>query len=73
MRKQVFELDGRAVTLYTDDSPQILFLQPVDAHDTELLDAEIEAMQDCVLPFALAAFEVRDWNRDLSPWEAPPI
>ena len=73
MRKQVFKLDGRAVTLYTDDSPQILFLQPVDEHDTELLDGEIEAMRDCALPFALAAFEVRDWNRELSPWEAPPV
>ena len=73
MRKQVFELDGRAVTLYTDDAPQILFIQPVDEHDTELLDAEIEAMRDCALPFALAAFEVRDWNRELSPWEAPPV
>ena len=73
MRKQHFELDGHAVTLYTDDAPQILFIQPVDAHDTELLDAEIEAMRDCVLPFALAAFEVRDWNRELSPWVAPPV
>ena len=25
MRKQYFELNGRAVTLYTDDEPQILF------------------------------------------------
>ena len=30
-------------------------------------------MQDCALRFALAAFAVRDWNRDLSPWEAPPV
>ena len=73
MRKQVFELDGRAVSLYADDAPQILFIQPIDAHDTELLDAEIEAMRDCALPFALVAFEVRDWNRELSPWEAPPV
>ena len=73
MRKQVFELDGRAVTLYEDDAPQILFIQPVDAHDTELLDAEIEAMRDCAWPFALAAFAVKDWNRELSPWEAPPV
>ncbi len=73
MRKQHFELDGRAVTLYPGDSPQILLLQPVDEHDTKLLDAEIEAMRDCALPFALAAFEVRDWNRELSPWEAPPV
>ena len=73
MRKQPFELDGRAVTLYAIDAPQILFIQPVDDHDTALLDAEIEAMLDCALPFALAAFAVKDWNRELSPWEAPPV
>ena len=73
MRKQRFELDGRAVTLYADDAPQILFIQPVDTHDTELLDAEIEAMRNCALPFALAAFAVKDWNRELSPWAAPPV
>ena len=73
MRKQVFELDGRAVTFYADDAPQILFIQPVDAHDAELLDAEIEAMRDCALPFALAAFAVQDWDRDLSLWTAPPV
>ena len=73
MRKQHFEPDGRAVALFTDDAPQILFIQPVDEHDTTLLDAEIEAMRNCVLPFALAAFEVKDWNRELSPWEAPPV
>lgn len=73
MRKQHFELDGRAVTLCADDAPQLLFIQPVDARDTALLDGEIEAMRDCTLPFALAAFAVRDWNRDLSPWEAPPV
>ena len=73
MRKQCFELDGRAVTLYADDAPQILFLQPVDKHDTGLLDAEIEAMRDCAMSFALAAFEIKDWNCDLSPWEAPPV
>ena len=73
MRKQVFELDGRAVTFYADDAPQIFFIQPVDAHDAELLDAEIEAMRDCALPFALAAFAVKDWDRDLSLWAAPPV
>ena len=73
MRKQHFELCGRAVTLYADDAPQILFIQPVDTHDMELMDAEIEAMRNCALPFALAAFAVKDWNRELSPWAAPPV
>ena len=73
MEKQSYPLDGISVTLYSAPAPQILFLQPVDEHDTELLDSEIDAMRDCELPFALVAFEVKDWNRDLSPWEAPPV
>lgn len=71
--KTSFQLDGISVTVYSTPAPQILFLQPVDEHDAELLDSEIDAMRDCALPFALAAFEVKDWNRDLSPWEAPPV
>lgn len=61
------------MTVYSTPAPQMLFLQPVDEHDAGLLDSEIEAMQSCALPFALAAYEVKDWNRDLSPWEAPPV
>ena len=30
-------------------------------------------MRNCALPFALAAFVVKDWNRELSPWAAPPV
>ena len=73
MEKQSFELAERRIVLFADEEPQILFLQPVDAHDAELPGRQIEAMRDCPLPFALAAFEVKDWNRDLSPWEAPPV
>ena len=73
MRKRILALDGREVTLHSAEAPQILFLHPADTHDTEQLDRLLKAMQDCALPFALAAFEVEDWNRELSPWEAPPV
>lgn len=73
MLSKTFELDGRLVRLYADEAPQILFLQPVDAHDAQLLDRQYDAMRCCALPFALAAFEVKDWNRELSLWEAPPV
>lgn len=69
----LFDLDGLTVTVYSAAAPRILFLQPVDEHDAELLDSELDALRDCDLPFALAAFELKDWNRDLSPWEAPPV
>ena len=73
MQKTSFDLDGVAVTLCAEEGPELLFLQPVDAHDAALLDREIAALGDVSRPFALAAFQVSDWNRDLSPWEAPPV
>ena len=73
MRKTNFDRNGVAVTLYAEERPELLFLQPVDAHDAALLDREIAALGAVSQPFALAAFQVADWNRDLSPWEAPPV
>lgn len=73
LRPADFELAGRRVWLSACERPEILFLQPVDEHDAGLLDREIAAMSGCALPFALAAFAVADWNRELSPWEAPPV
>lgn len=73
MNRQDFTLDGRAVRLYAGETPELLFLQPVDAHGEELLERQLAAMGGCTRPFALAAFEVKDWNRELSPWEAPPV
>ena len=73
MTEKMFELDGHRVRLYGTESPAILFLQPVDERDALLLEPQLEAMERCPVPFALAAFEVKDWNRDLSPWKAPPV
>ena len=73
MQKSIFELDGREVRLYREENPAILFIQPVDEHSAESTDRQFELMRDFQKPCALAAFEVADWNRDLSPWEAPPV
>ena len=69
MMKESFVLDGRTVLLFGDEMPEILFLQPTDAGET----LPPEAMCACGMPFMLASFEVKDWNRDLSPWEVPPV
>ena len=73
MPKQITDTDGRRLWLYGAEAPELLFLQPVDAHEAQQLEQQVEAMQSGGRPFALAAFEVSDWNRDLSPWEAPPV
>ncbi|MBR6028090.1 MAG: esterase [Clostridia bacterium] len=53
---------GRRVALHGDETAPVLLLQPVMREETVIPG-----------PFRLAAFEVEDWNRELSPWPAPPV
>ena len=49
-------------------------IQPVDDHDLELIESEATAIRRLAgQDFHLTAVRVRDWNRDLTPWEAPPV
>ena len=65
---------GRKCHIYDCGSPDVLLIQPVDDHDLEVLDSEVTGIVErCGAGFTLAAFEVNDWNADLSPWEAPPV
>ena len=73
MKEKCFDLAGRRVRLLCRDGAELLLLQPVDEHDARGLDRQWAAMAECPRPLALAAFSVEDWNRDLSPWEAPPV
>lgn len=60
--------------IYPSGKASICLIQPVDGHDSELLDkqvAEIKRITD--KPFILAAFLIGEWNKELSPWEAPAV
>ncbi|MBQ1553796.1 MAG: esterase [Clostridia bacterium] len=55
------------------DSDTVL-IQPVDDHDLEGIENEAELIaKNSGEDFRLIAVKVGDWNRDLSPWEAPPV
>ncbi len=59
---------------YGSPAADLVLLQPVDDHDLEGMDHEIEAIRSQLhKDFRLLAFKVEDWNRDLSPWEAPAV
>lgn len=63
-------LSGVNVALYSDNSPNFLLVQPVAKG--EIIDTEIKFLKEFTQkPFALAAFEVDDWNASLSPWAMP--
>ena len=60
--------------MHRDPKPSVLLVQPVDDSDMRGMDSLVEHVRrSCGVPFALAVLPVRDWNRDLSPWEAPPV
>lgn len=53
---------------------QDVLIQLVDDHDLAGMEKEIAAIQAATdVDFRLLALQVADWNRDLSPWTAPPV
>ena len=62
--------------IYEFGNPEsdIVLIQPVDSHDLEGIVHEFAAIQDhCDQEVRLLAAQVMNWNRDLSPWEAPAV
>ena len=72
--KNEISIDGRLCILYQDEAATHLLIQPIDEHDLELLDQEIEAIKKLSdKPFSLVAFMIKDWNQELTPWVVPAV
>ncbi len=73
MQKTEFTACGRECTAFACDAPEFLLLQPADEHDFGVLESEAAFIKaEAPAPFLLAAFRVKSWNDELSPWPAPP-
>ena len=60
--------------IYPSENASICLIQPVDARDSVLLGKEVEGIKSLTdKPFIFAAFLIEDWNKELSPWEAPAV
>ena len=74
MTKKEYTLSDRTCFLYQDEAAKHLLIQPIDEHDLEVLDQEVEAIKELSdKPFSLVAFMIKDWNQELTPWVAPPV
>ena len=73
--KELFTVEGsRCVVYKAGESPKALVVQPADIREFEELDRQMESeVQMAGSAFVHVAFEVKDWNKDLSPWEAPAV
>ena len=67
-------IEKRSCILYSCGTPCCLLIQPVGVHELDGLTKELDTIRKLTdKPFAYAAFETDDWNRELSPWEAAPV
>ena len=72
--KQTVKIADRTCTIYKSDQPEYMLIQPIDEHDLEVLDNEVATIQfQSNKHFTLVAFEVKDWNKELTPWPAPAV
>ena len=72
LKKIETTIQGKECILYTNENTEYILIQPVDEHDMELLDNEIKYISaNTNQNFSLAAFKIKDWNSELTPWEMP--
>lgn len=72
-KKENFVIDNKLCIGYITGTTKYLLIQPVDEHDIEVLDNEVEEFEkNTDKQFSLIAFKIEDWNNELSPWEAHP-
>ena len=59
---------------YGNPAASTVLIQPVDDHELEELETEINEIRKRVqIDFRLIAVKVEDWNHDLSPWKEPAV
>ena len=60
---------------FGNEQSDLILIQMVDSHSIKMLDSEMAQIRKLSGKddFRLIACQVEDWNRDLSPWEAPPV
>ena len=73
MDAEVMTAAGRKCRIFRKQDPAFLLIQPIDAREGEETAREADLIAEMTgRHFLMAAFETKDWNRDLSPWPAPP-
>lgn len=74
MKTENTEINEKKCSFFIPDrAPEVLLIQPVDERGLEYIERQVAELEEKVKrQFILAVFGVKDWNAELSPWEAPP-
>ena len=74
MKLETTYISGRECRLLQQSGSKYLLIQPVDEHETDLLEEETDRIRSlCKVPFCFVSFRINDWNQELTPWPSPPV
>ena len=60
--------------VFGDPKAKVCLIQPVDDHDLAGIEKEFDLIKSLTgMDLCMIALKVNDWNKDLSPWEAPAV
>ncbi len=67
-------IDGRECFISDTGQPDYILIQTLGNHERGIFDSTAELISEaCGVPFVLAAFQVFDWDLDLTPWHDDAI
>lgn len=73
-QKTTREIAAHTCTIYVQEQPAFLLIQPADANDLREMDLEMEAIAQATgAHFVLVAVHIARWFDELPPWDAPPV
>ena len=67
------EIAGIRCRIAGSDGDVPLLIWAAGGHEQDSFEKVFEKTAVSGIPFQLISFEVSDWNRELSPWYAPPV
>ena len=74
MNQETFVLQEKECIVYREEEPEYLLIQPVSEYDLEGLERQIMRIQsESKKGFLYLAFQIKNWNEELSPWKTPPV
>jgi len=74
MNRKTSIINGRECFLSDAINPKYILIQTLGNHERGIFDRTTELIaESCGVPFVLAAFQVFDWNLDLTPWHDDAI
>ncbi len=71
MKKIIDENNIKAAVFYENLFPDFILIQPTGEHEKNSIEEEYDLIKkESKLNFAFVVFEIKDWNFELSPWNA---